>query len=72
MEATGALRSLIGSLVLPPGDRCDKVTVELRGDLAAFTHLGDVPSGDPQSGANNSKRLFSASRTAVLIEHWER
>ena len=36
-----ALRSLIDAIVVHPGDRRGEVSLELRGDLAAFLHLAD-------------------------------
>ena len=39
--AVEALRSLVDAIVVYPGERRGEVTLELRGDLAAFLHLAD-------------------------------
>ncbi len=42
--AAAALRGLIDAILVSPGERRGEVTVQLRGDLAAFLHLGAAGS----------------------------
>jgi DNA invertase Pin-like site-specific DNA recombinase len=41
--AAEALRSLVDAVLVHPGERRGEVSLELRGDLAAFLHLRDAP-----------------------------
>ena len=43
--ATEALRGLVDAIMIYPGERRGEVSIELRGDLAAFMHLADAPAG---------------------------
>ena len=56
--AVEALRSLIDAIVVYPGERRGEVSLELRGDLAAFLHLADDgPAGrDPATGRRENRR----------------
>jgi site-specific DNA recombinase len=62
--AAEALRSLIDAIVVYPGARRGEVAVELRGDLAAFLHLGAAAAGDAAAGnaeaAGNKKAALLA------------
>ena len=55
--AAEALRGLIEAIEVFPGERRGEVSVQLRGDLAAFLHLGEAGRAGP--GQN--------SKTAVLL-----
>ena len=59
MAATEALRGLIDAILIYPGEKRGEVDVQLRGDLAAFLHLGGPAAGGAENGAADSK-------TAVL------
>ena len=43
--ATDALRGLVDAIIIYPGQKRGEVSIELRGDLAAFMHLSDAQMG---------------------------
>ena len=45
--AAEALRGLIDAILVYPGERRGEVSIQLRGDLAAFLQLGGAPNGKP-------------------------
>ena len=40
-----ALRGLVDAIIIYPGQKRGEVSIELRGDLAAFMHLADAQVG---------------------------
>ena len=47
--ASAAIRSPIDAIVMFPGERRGELRLELRGDLAAFLHLGDAETPAPSA-----------------------
>ena len=60
--AAEALRSLVDAVLVHPGERRGEAAVELRGDLAAFLHLGDAA----ERGAGRDGEMPD-SKTAVAL-----
>jgi site-specific DNA recombinase len=56
--AVEALRSLIDAIVVHPGERRGEVSLELRGDLAAFLYLAD---DEPAAPIQQAKRAVTAA-----------
>ena len=63
--AAEALRGLIDAVVVYPGEKRGEVSVELRGDLAAFLYLAPpAPDGASDAGSLGG---MSNSGTAVAL-----
>ena len=63
--AAEALRSLVDAVLVHPGERRGEVAVELRGDLAAFLHLGDAP----ERGAGRDEAAPHSKTAALLVQN---
>jgi hypothetical protein len=56
--AAEALRSLIDAILIIPGERRGEVTIQMRGDLAAFVHLEET---SPVPAHSKTARLLAAN-----------
>jgi hypothetical protein len=56
--AVEALRSLIDAVIVHPGERRGEISLELRGDLAAFLYLAD---DEPAAPIQRAKRALAAA-----------
>jgi site-specific DNA recombinase len=72
--APPALRSLVDAIVVYPGDRRGEVSLELRGDLAAFLHLTDdgpaaaiLPPADAKTAASRAGNGGSGGMMGSLV-----
>jgi site-specific DNA recombinase len=72
--AVEALRSLIDAIVVYPGERRGEVSLELRGDLAAFLHLADddpvasiMPPADAKTAATRAGNGGSGGMMGSLV-----
>jgi hypothetical protein len=65
--ASEALRCLIDTIVVTSGAKRGKVTVSLRGDLAAFMHLAEdgLPSSANRSGGGVMGSLVAGTRNCL-------
>jgi hypothetical protein len=57
--AAEALRSLIDAIVMHPGERRGELSLELRGDLAAFLHLADDGRGAGERNVGSGEVMGS-------------
>ena len=55
MLAAEALRCLINAILVVPGERRGKMSLSLRGDLAAFLRMAEEEQGSARQVAQNGK-----------------
>ena len=60
--AMEALRTLIDAILVYPGEKRGEVSVDLRGDLAAFLYLADATRAGSSEGTPNGRTAVAQSR----------
>ena len=65
--AAEALRGLIEAIEVFPGERRGEVSVVLRGDLAAFLHLGEANGAGPGRNAKKAALLVQNGRSREVM-----
>ena len=72
--AAEALRGLIEAIEVFPGERRGEVSVQLRGDLAAFLHLGEAGRSGPGQNSKTAVLLMEngrSGRSGKVMGSWD-